>query len=62
MLVYARHLPEFRQLGPAAEAELEHVSRVLFAEGDPKLTQLAAFALLSYAEHVSPGAIYRAGS
>ena len=59
MLVYARHVPEFRELRPAAEAELAHVSSVLFAGGDPKLSQLAAFALISYAEMVRPGALFR---
>ena len=60
MLVYARQMPEFRELRPAAEEELAHVSGLLFASGDPPLSQLAAFALMSYAEEVRPGAIYRA--
>lgn len=59
MYVYARHMPEFRELRPAADQELGHVSNVLFESGDPKLSQLAEFALMSYAEKVCPGAIYR---
>ena len=62
MYVYSRHMPEFRGLRPAADRELAHLSSFLFAGGKPKLSQLAVFSMMSYAEKVSPGAIYRAST
>ena len=57
--VYAGHSPEGRDLHTAADRELRHVESVLGEDKEPKLTQLAAFAMMSYAERVSPGAVYR---
>jgi len=59
MYVFARHLGEFKNVASAADRELRHVSGVLFKDREPPLSQLAAFAMISYAEKVSPGAIYR---
>ena len=59
MYVFARHLPESAELATAADEELRHVGSVIFANGDPRLSQLMAFSMVSYAEKVSPGAIYR---
>ena len=59
MVVYARHLPEFRGIDAEADRELRHVGTVLAKDRPPALSQLAVFALMSYAEKVTPGAIYR---
>jgi len=59
MLVYARHFPGNPAVAQAAEEELRHVGRQLAATA-PGLSQLAVFALMSYAERIRPGAIYAA--
>ena len=59
MYVFARHLPDRAKIATAADEELRHVGSVIFTNGDPPLSQLAAFSMISYAEKVSPGALYR---
>jgi len=59
MIVYARHLDEFRGIDAEADRELRHVRSVLAKDQPPALSQLAVFALMSYAEKAAPGAIYR---
>jgi len=59
MYVYSRHMPEFRELRLAADRELGYVSRLVFGAEKPRLSQLVVFSLMSYAERVSPGSIYR---
>jgi glycosyl hydrolase family 76 len=59
MYVFARHLPDRADLATAADEELRHVGSVIFADGDPPLSQLVAFTMVSYAEKVSPGGLYR---
>ena len=59
MIVYARHLGEFRGIDAEADRELRHVGSVLAKDRPAALSQLAVFALMSYAERVRPGAIYR---
>lgn len=69
MYVYARHVPGSEDVRQAADRELEYVAGELAKGPSPAakakphgpLTQLAVFAMLSYAERLSPGAIYRAG-
>ena len=56
--VYSRALPDGQKLSTAADRELERLAGMVFAK-PPELTQLAAFMMMSYAERVSPGAIYR---
>lgn len=53
----AKRIPNGDILVAAADRELLQVSRIL--EKTPPVGQLAAFALMSYAENVSPGGIYR---
>jgi len=66
MYVYARHAPEFRNAFRNAEAaadqELRHISSLLFTGKKPKLSQLTVFSMMSYAERVSPGALYRSSA
>lgn len=57
--VYSRYLPDGAALAAVADRELEYVGRRVFGAGEPKLTQLVCFAMFSYAEKISPGAIYR---
>ena len=57
--VYARHLPGGAAIAAAADQELRHLASQVFADGEPKLTQLVCFTMMSYAEKLRPGAIYR---
>ena len=59
MYVFARRLPDRVELIAAADEELRHAGSVVLADGDPPLSQLAAFSMMSYAEKVSPGTLYR---
>ncbi len=59
MYVFARHVPEHADAGRAADGELRHVCSEVFEDGIPPLSQLVAFSMLSYAEKVKPGAVYR---
>ena len=59
MYVYARHAPEFRNARLAADKELRHISGLLFRGKKTRLSQLTAFAMMSYAEKLRPGALYR---
>jgi hypothetical protein len=38
---------------------MRHIAGVLWKHGNPRFTQLAGFAMMSYAEKLSPGAMYR---
>ncbi len=61
MCVYARYLPEGRQVAAAADEELAYLGRFQLQAKEPlTLTQLACFTLMSYAERLRPGAMYRA--
>ena len=57
--IYSRYLPDSASLAVTADKELEYIGRRVFEAGEPKLTQLVCFAMFSYAEKISPGAIYR---
>ena len=57
--VFSRYLPDGEVIAAAADKELDYVSRLIFSAGEPKLTQLVCFAMMSYAEKLAPGAIYR---
>jgi hypothetical protein len=57
--IYSRYLADGAATAAAADNELEYVSRLIFAAGEPQLTQLVCFAMMSYAEKLSPDAIYR---
>jgi hypothetical protein len=57
--IYARHLPNGAAIASAADQEMRYLASQVFAAGEPKLTQLVCFTMMSYAEKISPGAIYR---
>lgn len=57
--IYARHLPGGAAIAAAADQELDYIARRIFSGGKPGLTQLACFAMMSYAEKIRPGAVYR---
>lgn len=57
--VYSRYLSDGATIADAADQELRYIASRVFAVGKPKLTQLVCFAMMSYAEKLSPGAIYR---
>jgi hypothetical protein len=57
--VYARHLPDGAAIAAAADQELRYLASQVFAAGEPKLTQLVCFTMMSYAEKLRPGALYR---
>lgn len=60
MYVYANHVPESGELVQAADRELRYIAGVLKeAPASNHRDQLALFAMMSYAEKLSPGAIYR---
>lgn len=58
----AKHLPEGQHLVEAADRELRHIAGVLEqAPPSNQRDQLALFAMISYAERLRPGALYRTG-
>ena len=59
MSVFARHVPGNEEVAAAADRELAHLSDLLFRSGAPTLSQLAAFSMMSYAEKLRPGGMYR---
>jgi hypothetical protein len=59
MYVCARNVPGHEQLKQDADKELRWIGERVSKPGDPQLSQLSVFAMMSYAEQVQPGAIYR---
>jgi len=57
--IYGRLIPEMSELIGASDAEMKYIASVLKDRPQPGLPQLAVFAMMSYAERVSPGVIYR---
>ncbi len=58
LYVWSRFLPQGAALASAADKDLAHMAKALAGDRS-KLYQLAAFALMSYAERLSPGSLYR---
>ena len=58
MYVYSRCLPNGREISEAADRQMRHLAAVLPGK-KPELSQLAAFMMMSYAERLSPGTLYR---
>lgn len=56
--VFSRYLPEDKPLVTNGDEEMRRLEAVVFG-GTPDLTQLPMFMLMSYAERLDPGAIYR---
>ncbi len=62
MYIYGCHLPEAKSVLALADQELRYIADALQkAAPSNQRDQLALFAMMSYAEKVSPGAIYRTG-
>jgi len=59
MYVHARYVADPAGLRAAADQELRYIASVLWKDGPPTIAQLAVFAMMSYAEKLSPGTIYR---
>jgi hypothetical protein len=64
MYVFARALPDRADLVPAADQELRYVAQLLFKDGPPPVSRLTtwelmSWAMMSYAEKLQPGALYR---
>jgi hypothetical protein len=67
MHVFARELPENAGLDQAADEELHYVHGLLFENGDPPLSlvetwELMSWAMMSYAEKLSPGSLFRSST
>jgi len=56
--VFSRHLPQDKSLLTNGDQDMRQLASVVF-DGAPKVTQLSMFMLMSYAERLKPGAIYR---
>jgi hypothetical protein len=56
--IFASRLPEDGKLAAEGDAELKQLETIVF-DGKPEVTQLSMFMLMSYAERLNPGAIYR---
>lgn len=58
MYIWYQYLPDDKQLVAEADKELSHLGKLL-AVDPAKQYHLAAFAMMSYAERLSPGDMYR---
>jgi hypothetical protein len=56
--VFSRFLPEDKALVTNGDRGVRRLASVVF-DGPPKVTQLSMFVLISYAERLNPGAVYR---
>lgn len=56
--MFAKYLPADEKLRAKGDTELQRLSMLAFY-GNPQATQLTMFMLMSYAERLNPGAIYR---
>ena len=64
-LIFARELSPYRQLSAAADEDLARISNWLFSRGDPPISRLIpwevmSWGMLSFAERLSPGLLFRA--
>jgi hypothetical protein len=58
MYIWSRYLSDGSQITAAADQELDHLTKLLSVDPS-KQFQLAVFTMMSYAERLSPGALYR---
>ncbi len=56
--VFARYLPVDAKLAAIGDEELRRLAPIL-AKNHQEFTQLSAFMLMSYAERLSPGSVYK---
>ena len=64
-LIFARELSQHQQLAITADEDLVRIARWLFSRGDPPISQLIpwevmSWGMLSFAERSSPGLLFRA--
>jgi hypothetical protein len=64
MYAFARQVPRYRGIVPAADAELDYIGRLLLARGDPEVSRLMVWevmtwGMLSHAERLAPGGLCR---
>jgi len=64
MYAFADQLPAHRGLIPAADRELRYIASLILEHGDPavshlKVWELVSWGMLSYAEKLSPGSLFR---
>ncbi|MBN2296248.1 MAG: hypothetical protein JXM70_27710 [Pirellulales bacterium] len=59
MYIYSREMPGSEKVRADGDRELDYIANVISKDSPPKLTQLVAFTMMSYAERVNPGAMYR---
>jgi hypothetical protein len=58
--IFSHYLPAEGKLTADSDAEMQRLAAIEFAR-KPKFSQLSAFLMMSYAERLDPGAIYRFG-
>ena len=58
--IFSHYLPDGEKLTTDGDAELQRLASFVFA-GKPEFNQLSVFMMMSYAERLHPGAIYRSG-
>ncbi len=63
MHAFARQVPQFRHAFAPADAELRYVGDLLLAKGDPEISRLMVWEVMtwgmqSYAERLAPGALH----
>jgi hypothetical protein len=56
--IFSHHLPAEGKLTAEGDAEMQRLAAIAFA-GKPEFTQLSAFMMMSYAERLKAGAMYR---
>ena len=64
MCGFAHQLPRLRGITAAADAELDYIGKLLLAKGDPNISRLMVWevmtwGMLSHAERLAPGALLR---
>jgi hypothetical protein len=64
MYAFAHQLPEHRDLVAEADRELRYIAALLFDKGDPAVThlkvwELMSWGMMSYAEKLRPGSLFR---
>lgn len=64
MYVFARQLPQHGDQAAEADRELRFVGQLLYRGGKPRTTRLVVweamtFAMMSYAERLCPGGVFR---
>ena len=57
--IFAAHPPGNGALTAAGDHELQDLAPLVFTAKKPQMTQLSMFMMMSYAERLNPGAVYR---